>query len=240
MLTDNEIHALQGYLQVREFRGLEYIASTFSSGERLDVVEIGAFCGKSTVAIGSGLSKRGDGSKVYSIDWHKGSPENLRDPSFKGTLDLFRQNIDRYGLHDSVHEVVGRSENVVDSVPDRIDVLWIDGQHEYEAVQRDFALYEKKVKRNGLVLFHDAYKVDVWTGPLRVIREDILIGRSDYDLFLIFETIVGLRKRRNMTSTFDIDALGFLNYERYKHSRAFKLGDKLLNTYMRRKFRIRT
>ena len=134
--------------------------------------------------------------------------------------------------------MVGRSENVVDSVPDQIDVLWIDGQHEYEAVQRDFALYEKKVKRDGLVLFHDAYKVD-WTGPLRVIREDILLKRSDYDLFLIFDTIVGLRKRRNTTSTFDIDALGFLNYERQKHSRVFKLGDRVLDKYMRRKFRMR-
>ena len=93
------------------------------------------------MAIGSGLSKRGDGSKVYSVDWHKGSPEHLLDPSFTGTLDLFRQNIDRYSLNDVVHEVVGRLENVVGSVPDQIDVLWLDAQHEYEAVQQDFALY---------------------------------------------------------------------------------------------------
>jgi len=89
------------------------------------------------------------------------------------------------------------------------------------------------------VLFHDAYKVDVWTGPLKLIREDILIKGNSYKLFLMVGTIVGLIKQKNTTLQLDVDILGFLNYERYKHSKTFKIFDKLLDGYMRSKYRIK-
>ncbi len=36
-----------------------------------------------------------------------------------------------------------------------IDVLFIDGDHSYDAVSRDFTLYSPLVRENGLVIFHD-------------------------------------------------------------------------------------
>ena len=36
-----------------------------------------------------------------------------------------------------------------------IDVLFIDGDHSYEGVKKDFELYEPLVKKGGLICFHD-------------------------------------------------------------------------------------
>lgn len=38
----------------------------------------------------------------------------------------------------------------------RIDLLFIDGDHSYEGVQRDIAAWETYVKVNGVIIFHDA------------------------------------------------------------------------------------
>ena len=37
----------------------------------------------------------------------------------------------------------------------KIDLLFIDGDHRYSGVRRDFQLYSPLVKQNGLIVFHD-------------------------------------------------------------------------------------
>lgn len=239
IISDGEIESIQGYLMVKEFKLLETISSYFHKTERIDVVEIGAFCGKSTTAIALGLQTRSDSSYLYSIDWHQGSPEHREDEKFQSTLEVFRQNLQKFGVSSCVKEVIGRSEDVVNLIPEQIDILWIDGQHDYESVKQDFFLYEKKVKQNGIILFHDAYKVDVWTGPLKLICQDILLSRNDYELFVVAGTIIGLRKQENNTSKIDIDILSFLNYERCKNSRIFRRIDKILDKYILSKYKLR-
>lgn len=41
----------------------------------------------------------------------------------------------------------------------KIDVLFIDGDHTYEGVKKDFKMYSPLVKKNGIVAFHDIVKV---------------------------------------------------------------------------------
>jgi predicted O-methyltransferase YrrM len=38
---------------------------------------------------------------------------------------------------------------------DKIDMLFIDGDHRYDAVKRDFVLYSQLVRDGGLIMFHD-------------------------------------------------------------------------------------
>lgn len=37
----------------------------------------------------------------------------------------------------------------------KLDVLFIDGDHRYEGVKRDFLMYRHLVRENGFILFHD-------------------------------------------------------------------------------------
>jgi cephalosporin hydroxylase len=46
-----------------------------------------------------------------------------------------------------------RVETVLDGTS--IDLLFIDGDHRYEGVKRDFLLYSRLVREGGLIMFHD-------------------------------------------------------------------------------------
>lgn len=57
--------------------------------------------------------------------------------------------------------IVGRSEDPntlerVRSCLDSVDVLFIDGDHKYESVARDWAMYHNLVRPGGVIAFHDS------------------------------------------------------------------------------------
>ena len=41
---------------------------------------------------------------------------------------------------------------------EKIDFLFIDGDHTYEGVKKDFEMYSSLVKKNGIIAFHDIVK----------------------------------------------------------------------------------
>lgn len=72
------------------------------------------------------------------------------------------------------------SYNIVDTWTNPIDVLFIDGDHRYEAVAKDFNDWLPHVKKGGYILFHDSRKEagtpkDTfnrgWEGPTRLAKE---------------------------------------------------------------------
>lgn len=52
---------------------------------------------------------------------------------------------------DTLHKV----EGLLDWQP-TIDFLFIDGDHSYEGVKKDFEMYAPLVKKGGVIVFHDA------------------------------------------------------------------------------------
>jgi len=57
-------------------------------------------------------------------------------------------------------ETVGRATSLLKGR--KIDFLFIDGDHAYEGVKRDFELYSPMVRDRGIIMFHDViYHTDV-------------------------------------------------------------------------------
>src|SRR5256884_4232168 len=52
---------------------------------------------------------------------------------------------------------------------DLIDLLFIDGDHEYEAVRRDFEDWSPHLREGGIIIFHDTN--GSWLGPTQLARE---------------------------------------------------------------------
>ena len=46
----------------------------------------------------------------------------------------------------------------------KLDFLFIDGDHTYDGVKRDFNIYSKLVKKGGIIAFHDIVKVPLTSG----------------------------------------------------------------------------
>lgn len=138
------------------------------------IVEIGSFKGRSTVLLGLG-SKSGHKAKVYAIDPHTFDMDidTLIIPKDnRGTLHDFLRNIKEASVEDIVVPVNKLSKDALNMVKGPLELLFIDGDHEYEAVKLDFLLWSPRLSPGGIVAFHD----NKCPGPKRVIEEYLKKG----------------------------------------------------------------
>ena len=135
-------------------------------------VEIGSARGKSACYIGSALKANGLG-KLYAIDPHIMTAWN--DQASVDTIGIMSANIRKLGLSDVVEIIRMRSEDAALVWTRPIDILFIDGDHSYEGVRRDWDLFAPHVSPFGVVVFHDTIW-DFGPAPQRT-RDDMGVPR---------------------------------------------------------------
>jgi len=137
-------------------------------------VEIGSWYGKSSVMIAAGI-RDGGGGILYAIDPFEGSDgySVLRTGQRRATdfLDPFLQNMNHAGLAGLVRPIRGYSYDVVGNWSTPIDFLFIDGDHDYDAVKRDFEDWAPHLREGGIIIFHDTN--GSWPGPTQLAREQL-------------------------------------------------------------------
>ena len=154
-----------GFMPADEGRAL-YDAAVRYLGDGTGV-EIGTYCGKSTVLLGAAAQQTG--GVIYTIDHHHGSEEHqpgweyhdtsMVDPvtGLFDTLPTLRHTLDAAGVDDHVVAVVGRSALVAKSWRTPLQFLFIDGGHTEEAAQRDYAGWARWVAVGGTLVIHDVF-----------------------------------------------------------------------------------
>jgi predicted O-methyltransferase YrrM len=130
-------------------------------------VEIGTYCGKSTVVLGAAAQNKD--SVLYTVDHHHGSEEHqpgweYHDASLVDqqsglfdTLPTFRRTLDAAALHDHVVAVVGKSAIVARGWRAPLQLLFIDGGHSEAAAQQDFDGWARWVAVGGALVIHDVF-----------------------------------------------------------------------------------
>ena len=151
------------------------------------IVEIGSWKGKSTVCLGLG-SQAGRSVPIYAIDPHA-------DYRFGD----FKTNVERAGITDLVHPIASLSQAAAAAFDQPIELLFVDGSHEYDLVLEDFEQWVPKVVDGGWVAFHDT----TWTkGPRKVVGAAVYRSRRFKDVrFVVGSTTVARKVGRN--SAFD-------------------------------------
>ncbi len=137
--------------------------------EKSAIVEIGSWKGKSTIWLGNG-SKNGNRAKVYAIDPHVVSHAH----KFYGNLkpfEEFTRNIKEAEIEDTVVPIVQTSKMASISFHNDVGFLFIDGDHEYEAVKQDFQVWFPKLLNGGFIAFHDTVGSIKYPGPMQVVKE---------------------------------------------------------------------
>lgn len=137
------------------------------------IVEIGSWKGKSTIWLGRG-SQAGRQVPVYSIDPHTGAPEQQQAYGTVWTFHEFEANVRQAGIEPLVRPIVKTSADAASDFKEPIELLFVDGAHEYEAVRLDFELWFPKLIEGGTIAFHDTKK----PGPKQLIRERVLGSRQ--------------------------------------------------------------
>jgi predicted O-methyltransferase YrrM len=113
----------------------------------VNAVEIGVFEGVNTALIAQTIKPEG---VLYGVD-----------PFFKGSLGIcYSKLITKKGLKsDTIKQKVKLIEKLsfdaIDDVPKTIDFIFIDGDHSYEGLKKDWELYSAKVALNGIIALHD-------------------------------------------------------------------------------------
>jgi predicted O-methyltransferase YrrM len=138
------------------------------------IVEIGSWKGKSTIWLAAG-SKVGKRIKVYAIDPHTGSSEHKAMYGKVWTFPEFKKNIKMAKVNDIVVPIVKTSEEAAKNFNKPVELLFIDGAHEYEFVKKDAELWIPKVVNGGFVAFYD---VTGWPGPRKVFQKFVCRSKN--------------------------------------------------------------
>ncbi|MGH7988895.1 MAG: class I SAM-dependent methyltransferase, partial [Limisphaerales bacterium] len=183
---------IEGWFEEEE-AGLMMLAAQYliaSSPPPHICVEVGSYCGRSTVVLGSILNHLSQNGKLYAIDPHDGRNTSVSGAfrKLKPTLSRFQHNIEENGLGRIVHLKKQLSYEV--NLNESIGILFIDGLHDYQNVARDFTHFRDKVIQGGLVLFHDY--AENCPGVKRFVDE--LLGTRKYAKVKYAKTLILLKK----------------------------------------------
>lgn len=115
------------------------------------VVEIGSYCGGSTVVIARAARRRAAGVRVYAIE-----PFASEGGRYEWDYEAaFDRNVAEWRLADTIVKVRKRSTTASAEWKRPIDFLYVDGDHEYDAVVADITHFVPFVRPGGLFAFHD-------------------------------------------------------------------------------------
>jgi len=167
-----EIDRLSGWLSRGEIALLTAIIRGLQ-GPSPTIVEIGSWHGKSTVALARALRSRHNGGQVHAIDHHVGDPDLaafLGQPWHDLTSwHVFQNSLRWAGVEPWVQPMVCDAQvAAMDWQHGNVDLIWIDGDHRYEAVRANFEGWEVHLADRALVSFHDTTNL---AGPIRLVGE---------------------------------------------------------------------
>ena len=161
-------------------------------------IEIGMAYGVSTLTVLAAMETNGYGTLI-SIDPYVGWPTGRR---------VALHQIERAGVaHRHSHYYAASHEVLPHLLREkcRPDLIYIDGNHDYDYVFTDYFFSDKLLSKGGLMVFNDAG----WSTVYRVIRSLLRSGRYrevDVGLPKVYRArnrVFGLIKRIEGRSTYD-------------------------------------
>jgi predicted O-methyltransferase YrrM len=144
------------------------------------IVEIGAYHGKSTAYLAL-AAREGGGQTVITVDtwsedhseWRSAVAAHIPSPTF----EEFTRQLTWIGLIDQVEPHEGESvvtameyeQALKDEDVNPIGLLYVDGDHSYEAVMADFDAWKRSMAPEGVIIFDDYNKSN--PGVVKALRE---------------------------------------------------------------------
>jgi len=177
------IEHIQTYTSKRELRTLYELAITSPQGAK--ALEIGAYLGASSCYLAAGLAQLG-GQLICVDTWQNDAMPDERED----TLAAFLRNI-----HPLRHVITPLRKNSRDltltDIQNHFDLIFIDGDHSYEAAGSDFAIVQPWLTSGGIIAFHDFSPRD-HEGVTRVVGEALASG--DWILAGLIDSLAWIKR----------------------------------------------
>ena len=183
------IEETKGFLDPAEGQRLYDVA--LEASRRGPCLEIGSYCGKSALYLGSAC--RQNGQVLFSIDHHRGSEEQQPDEEYfdpdlfdtrQGqidTLPFLRRTLAQAGLEDTVVPLVCSSTVAARSWATPLSLVFIDGGHAFETAWQDYTCWCGHILAGGYLLIHDIFEDPAQGGqaPYDVYKRALAAGLFD-------------------------------------------------------------
>jgi predicted O-methyltransferase YrrM len=181
-----DIDLVKGFLDHEEGNTLH--TSAWETAPLGPCLEVGSYCGKSTVYLGSACKKAD--SILFAVDHHRGSEEHqigeeYHDASLfddrENVVDTFREfrrTLRLADLEDCVVPLVASSAVAARKWATPLGMVFIDGGHSMESALMDYQSWAHHVVPGGILAIHDLFPdpADGGQAPITIYRLALASG----------------------------------------------------------------
>lgn len=144
---------LPGYFEPIDQKDYECLVGGLP--DNASMVEIGCYRGKSLASIAFTIIRKNITVLAVDIFDVVAVPGYNDVANVTGMYEDFKETIELSGLNGYVHTFVGRSVDAARSQTGPFNLVFIDGDHSYEAIKSDIAAWWPLVKDGGVLCGHD-------------------------------------------------------------------------------------
>ena len=197
-----DIDDVKGFLDPEEG---EALYDKCISLERLGpCLEVGSYCGKSTVYLGEAC--RQTGTTLFAVDHHRGSEEHQLGEEyhdselFDADIDLmdsfkaFRNTMRKAHLEETVVPIVASSAVAARKWATPLALVFIDGGHSLEAAMEDYRSWVSHLVPGGILAIHDIFPDPNDGGQAPYTIYELAIASGLFEALPMVKTLGSLRR----------------------------------------------
>jgi len=184
-------YKIKGFLSDEE--GLALYNSTRDVAHIGPCLEVGSYCGRSSVFLGLGCQSKN--TTLYAVDHHRGSEEHqpgelyhdaeLFDHELQcmDSFPVFRRTLQLAKLEDTVVPIVAPSKLVARDWQTPLSLVFIDGGHSPSMSMEDCRVWSEKIAVGGLLMIHDIFEDERagGQGPYQAMQAVLNNGRFAWE-----------------------------------------------------------
>ncbi|MBU2612621.1 MAG: class I SAM-dependent methyltransferase [Nanoarchaeota archaeon] len=127
-------------------------ARNYFRGKEIVVAEIGTYKGENALNMLEKLKIK----RIYLIDPYEAYGDYKEDTASKNTDKNFKSAKRRLKKYSNRTIYIKKfSDEAWKFIPEELDFIYLDGNHEYKYVKKDMEIYWKKLKKEGILAGHD-------------------------------------------------------------------------------------
>jgi hypothetical protein len=149
-----------GFIKNYPYRTSTEFAKKHFKDKTITCIEIGTFRGGNAL---NTLQKLPTIEKMYLIDpWEEYKEYKEKNKTTKNLLSAYQKTIKVLKKYkDKTIFIKKFSDDALDNIQEKVDFIYIDGNHSYEFVKKDMINYWEKLKDGGVMAGHDIGLKDV-------------------------------------------------------------------------------
>jgi len=171
---------IPGWFTEEDAKCYQYIAEHIPANAR--VAEVGVWMGRSLICFHAQCRAIGKSPSIIAVDTFRGTASEgeihaLTVREFGGDVrEKFEENAGKAEINGQLFIMQRDSLDAASRVPyESLDAVFLDADHEYEAVKNDIRQWSQSVKQGGIIAGHDINRESVYRAVNESFQGEVMI-----------------------------------------------------------------